>query len=239
MARVDSDLTAAARIRDAALRAFAARGVAATSIRDVARAARVSPGLVQHHFRSKAGLRRAVEEFVAGRVSEAFGERFDQRSVSELSGRISAKISDFIRENPDVFAYIGRSLLEGDRAGVALFEGFLRLARTQIDRLQSTRLLRPDLDPDWTALHVVLIDLGAYLLEAGVSRFLGESLRSERALARMERATVQLFVQGVFRADPSTTHAKAAPRRRHVTRARKPRRPARQSSDSRLRTRTE
>src|SRR5207249_1206694 len=69
----DSDLTAAARIRNAALRHFAARGVAATSIRDVARAARVSPGLVQHHFRSKARLRRAVDEFVIRRALEAFG----------------------------------------------------------------------------------------------------------------------------------------------------------------------
>src|SRR2546428_10971298 len=69
----DSDLTAAARIRNAALRHFAARGVAATSIRDVARAARVSPGLVQHHFRAKARLRRAVDEFVIRRALEAFG----------------------------------------------------------------------------------------------------------------------------------------------------------------------
>src|SRR5262249_18426182 len=120
-----------------------------------------------------------------------------------------------------------RSLLEGDRAGIALFEGFLRLARTQIDRLRATRLLRADLDPEWTALHLVLIDLGAYLLEAGVSRFLGESLRSDHALARIERATLQLCVQGVFRAGARATGAKAAPRRRRAPRARKPRRPAR------------
>ena len=221
MARPDRDLTAAARIRDAALREFAARGVAATSIRDVARAARVSPGLVQHHFRSKAGLRRAVEDLVARRALEAFGHPFDERSIAALSSRISTKISDFIRENPDVFGYIGRSLLEGDRAGIALFEGFLRLARTQIDRLRTTRLLRADLDPDWTALHLVLIDLGAYLLEAGVSRFLGESLRSERGLARMERATVQLFAQGVFRPSARATGTTAAPRRRRAPRARK------------------
>jgi len=44
-----SDLNAAARIRNAALEGFAANGVAATSIRDVAAAAGVSPGLVQHH----------------------------------------------------------------------------------------------------------------------------------------------------------------------------------------------
>src|SRR5262249_50213203 len=162
----------------------------------------------------------------AQRAVEAFGQQFDERSVAELSSRISAKISDFIRENPDVFAYIGRSLLGGDRAGIALFGGFLRLARPQLERLRAPRPPRADLGSEWTALHLVLIDLGAYLLEAGVSRFLGESLRSDRGLARMERATVQLFVQGVFRADARATGATAAPRRRRATRARKRRRRA-------------
>src|SRR5206468_4735750 len=59
MATPPSDLTGAARIRDAALRQFAARGVAAASLRHVAKAAGVSPGLVQHHFRSKAAARHA------------------------------------------------------------------------------------------------------------------------------------------------------------------------------------
>src|SRR5437762_10750424 len=73
MATPDSDLTAAARIREAALRLFAEHGVSGASIRDVAKAAGVSPGLVQHHFRSKARLRRAVEESVVRRATEAFG----------------------------------------------------------------------------------------------------------------------------------------------------------------------
>src|SRR5579885_743136 len=47
MASHDSDLTAAARIREAALRLFAERGVSAASIRDVAKAAGVSAGAVQ------------------------------------------------------------------------------------------------------------------------------------------------------------------------------------------------
>src|SRR5881397_4426812 len=69
----DADLTAAARIRNAALRHFAARGFAGTSIRTIAKAARVSPGLVQHHFPSKAKLRTAVDQFVIQRAVEAFG----------------------------------------------------------------------------------------------------------------------------------------------------------------------
>src|SRR5437667_12839106 len=54
-----ADLTAAARIRNSRPRHFAARGVAATAIRDVARVALVYPGLVQHPCRSHARLQRA------------------------------------------------------------------------------------------------------------------------------------------------------------------------------------
>lgn len=51
------DLTARARIRDAALKHFTESGFAKATIRDIARTAGVSPGLVRHHFGSKEGLR--------------------------------------------------------------------------------------------------------------------------------------------------------------------------------------
>jgi len=231
MARLDTDLTAAARIRDAALREFAARGVSGTSIRDVARAARVSPGLVQHHFRSKAGLRRAVEEFVTRRAMEALGDLHPEASAAETTTQIAGKISAFIRENPGAFAYIGRSLLEGDAAGVALFERLLDLARAQIDRFRDAGLLRADLDLDWTVLHVVLIDVGAYLLESGLVRYLGEPLRSGRGLERMERATAALFLKGIFRQDDERAPARTKTRGRPTG--------ARQSRARRRSTRTE
>jgi AcrR family transcriptional regulator len=200
MATVDRDLTAVARIRDAALNQFAARGVAATSIRDVARAARVSPGLVQHHFHSKEGLRRAVEEFVVQRATETFGQPIVAESPAEIGTKIGSQISAFIRANPAMFAYVGRSLLEGDPAGLDLFAGLLRLGRAQVELLARDGLLRSDLDLDWTVLHVILIDVGAYLLEPGVSRYLGRSLLTEASLERMEKATAALFLEGVFRA---------------------------------------
>src|SRR5712671_6454217 len=106
MGSANSDLTAVARIRDAALQEFATRGVAATSIRDIARAAGVSPGLVQHHFRSKAGLRRAVEQVVVQRATEAFGRPIAGRSATASTMQIGSQISAFIRANPAAFAYI-------------------------------------------------------------------------------------------------------------------------------------
>jgi AcrR family transcriptional regulator len=203
-----SDQTAAARIRDAALRQFAARGVAATSIRDVARAARVSPGLVQHHFRSKDRLRRAVEEFVLQRATAAFGGPLPGRSPAESSLRIGAEISAFVRANPDAFTYIGRSLLEGDAAGTQLLASFVALARMQIERLVAARLLRADLDRDWTALHVMLIDVGAHLLAPTLRRLLGQSILEDAGLQRMETATKDLFLKGVYRSPARAPRAR-------------------------------
>ncbi len=51
-------------LRDTALALFAARGPDAVSVRDVAAAAGVSPGLVVHHFGTKQALRQAVDDHV-------------------------------------------------------------------------------------------------------------------------------------------------------------------------------
>src|SRR5436305_11880549 len=58
------DLTARARIRDAAIKLFTERGMEKTSILDIAEAAGVSGGLIRHHFGSKDGLREACDQYV-------------------------------------------------------------------------------------------------------------------------------------------------------------------------------
>ena len=70
----DEDLTAKARIRNAALDLYAERGEDRVSMRAVAAAAGVAVGLVQHHFKTKDGLRVAVEQLVG--EGEAEGDRF-------------------------------------------------------------------------------------------------------------------------------------------------------------------
>ena len=58
-----SDLTARATVRDCAIAVFARDGFAA-SVRTIAEAAGVSPGLVIHHFGSKDGLRAECDDHV-------------------------------------------------------------------------------------------------------------------------------------------------------------------------------
>lgn len=58
---VDDDRTTRARIRDAAMEAFAKQGFRGATVRGIAAAAGVSPGLVQHHFATKEALRDACD----------------------------------------------------------------------------------------------------------------------------------------------------------------------------------
>jgi AcrR family transcriptional regulator len=74
MSSMPDDRTTRAVIRDEALRLFAERGPDAVTVRQIAAAAGVSPGLVIHHFGSKDGLRKAVDEHVLAMFGAMLGE---------------------------------------------------------------------------------------------------------------------------------------------------------------------
>ena len=65
--RSADDLTAAARIRDAAIEQFGEHGFG-VGLRAIAEAAGVSAALVIHHFGSKEGLRKACDDYVAEEI---------------------------------------------------------------------------------------------------------------------------------------------------------------------------
>ena len=56
------------------MRLFAERGAAAVTVREIAAAAGVSPGLVMHHYGSKDGLKDAADRRAAAFFEEMLGE---------------------------------------------------------------------------------------------------------------------------------------------------------------------
>ena len=62
------DRTTRARIRDAAIDCIAQHGLTDTTVRKIAAAAGVSPGLVIHHFGSMDALREACDQHVADEI---------------------------------------------------------------------------------------------------------------------------------------------------------------------------
>jgi AcrR family transcriptional regulator len=184
------------RIRAAALEGFARVGVAATSIRDVAATAGVSPGLVQHYFPSKAALREAVDAHVTDVVRAALAVRpVDGDPIDDIAERLTALVA----ENFVELRYLGRGVAEGDEAAMAIFDTLVQLCREQLAAFEAEELLREGLDLDWAALHTVVINLGTVMLEPGVSRLLGRRFLDDRQVQRWREATTALFVSGEIR----------------------------------------
>src|SRR3954454_8125135 len=127
---------------------FGRGGVAATSLRAVARAAGVSPGLIVHHFGSKEGLIRAVDEAVLARINLALSEVPIEGSGAELISQRAEVVAAFLRSPPALCDYIGRALSERTEASADLFHRrFISAARDE--QLIAARTLRAETYAFW------------------------------------------------------------------------------------------
>src|SRR5262249_34847278 len=110
------DLTARAKVRDAALELFARQGYAATSVREIAAAAGVSPALLFHHFGSKQGLRDAVDAWLTDTIAAAVAETAADAEGAGGPAALTARFRRFAevgRVHPAINDYVARILTEG------------------------------------------------------------------------------------------------------------------------------
>ncbi|MGA9874797.1 MAG: TetR/AcrR family transcriptional regulator [Solirubrobacteraceae bacterium] len=197
-----SDLTALARIRNAALEGFATNGVAATSIRDVAKRAGVSPGLVQHHFQSKAALVQAVTEYVVEIATDALGDLPEDGSLIDAQQQLGDSVTAAVSEHPVALLYVARCAADGESAALEIFNAFVALVREHWQRLADQGLLRPDTDLTWTALQGVVLVLGTALFKDAIERYLPAPFFTPEQLERWNTANNALFRDGAYRTRP-------------------------------------
>jgi AcrR family transcriptional regulator len=193
------DASGATRIREAALQGFASDGVEATSIRDVAAAAGVSPGMVQHHFPTNAALREAVDERVLEIATESFQDFPEAGSASEIQRELGDRVTAIVRDEPNLLRYVARSISEGEEAGLRLFDAFVAIATAQWRRLDEEGMLREDADLLWAGLHTVVLNLATVMFEQAIDRHLPDPYRSPEMLERWNRASSALFQRGMYR----------------------------------------
>src|SRR5689334_12947531 len=127
--RTAEDLTARARIRDAALTLFAERGVDGATIRDIAKAAGVSSGLVRHHFGSKEGLRDACDSYALDQLMTFKEQAMIEGHLAEpgfLPGIHPTVLS--------LYRYLARALVDGSPAAAAMFEDIVAIGENWITK---------------------------------------------------------------------------------------------------------
>jgi AcrR family transcriptional regulator len=195
------ELTAAARIRNAALRLFSEQGYAATSIRAVAAEAGVSAGLVQHHFPSKETLREACDAHVLRTAAATFEGLTHEGSRSDAADEMGRRITSAIRNDPVGLRYVARGVIDGDEHALRVFDSLVALTGAIAEGDREAGRLWPETDVAWAALHVLVYNLGAVLLEHAIDRHLPEPMLSEEGAERWRVAATSMFRHGLYRPD--------------------------------------
>ncbi|SFW73425.1 TetR family transcriptional regulator [Amycolatopsis australiensis] len=178
----DEDLTARARIRDAAIRLFTERGTEKTSILDIAREAGVSGGLIRHHFGSKDGLREACDTYV-------FAELLKFKEEVLAKGAANPGFLPTFDARQLLFRrYLGRAMIDGSEAAATQFTGIVD-GTERYFREQGIDLP----DPRACAAALAAMTGGLMILQDHIARALGEEPGTHEAMLRMSLAAGHLF----------------------------------------------
>jgi AcrR family transcriptional regulator len=152
------DLTATARIRDAAIEQFGEHGFA-VGLRSIAQAAGVSAALVIHHFGSKEGLRQACDAYVAESVRAAKSESMHNAGPASWLAQL-AEIESFA----PLTAYLMRALREGGELAKTLLHTMTENAESYLEEGVRGGTLKPSRDPRARARYLALTGGGGLLL---------------------------------------------------------------------------
>jgi AcrR family transcriptional regulator len=153
-----ADLTAAARIRDAAIAQFGEHGFG-VGLRAIAEAAGVSAGLVIHHFGSKDGLRRACDDYVAEAIRSLKSEAMQSHEPATWLAQLSE-----IESYAPLTAYLVRSLQSGADLAKTLWRTMIANAEEYLDEGVRAGTLKPSRDPKARARYLAITGGGGLLL---------------------------------------------------------------------------
>ncbi|MFC9438756.1 TetR family transcriptional regulator [Nocardia sp. NPDC057030] len=196
-----ADLTTAARIRDAAIEVFGDQGFQ-VGVRAIAKAAGVSPGLVNHHFGSKDGLRAACDERVLQLIRD---EKVKALTANSVAKGMLAALAEIEVYGPLV-AYMVRSLQAGGPMAQSLFDHMAEDAEGYIQQGVEAGTIKPSRDPAARARYLMTLNVGATLLWMQMHQKPGEKLDFRKAIRELtEELTppaLEFYTQGLL-TDPT------------------------------------
>jgi len=192
-------LTAETKIRRVALALFAEYGYDATSVRAIANAAGVSPGLVIHHFGSKAGLRDAVNAEVVDTITSFIDEIVPEGgTVDEAFEAPEAAFRELFTSRPELGAYIRRLFFDGDPAGLYILRQFMQATRTISDAFEKRGWMRIAPDPEMRDLQLLIIEMGPVLFYPLLAAYFEQPPLTEEVHRRWVASEFDMLINGLF-----------------------------------------
>src|SRR6478735_6082742 len=186
------------RIRRAALKSFATKGASGTSLRSVAADAGVSVGLVQHHFETKAGLIKAVDDFVMGVLIEMVARPVAAPHAKDSIADMGSRITNLLIEHPDVVHYFGRALIDGSQLGITIWDTLSAFGTARWTARKESGEARADIDVTWAALNSLVLALGTLIVREHIERQIPGAFTEPEQLERWQHSVNALLREGLF-----------------------------------------
>ncbi len=176
---------------------FAEHGFTKTTIRGIAAAAEVSPGLVIHHFGSKDGLRSACDDHVFDLITNA-----KARNAEYATMAVQMMFSD--PELATSVDYLVKSLLDPSEHGQRYFDHYVDLVESYITDGFAGYTFRQSEDPHGQAAMIAVMALAPSLLDHRLKSVLGTADTTE-TMTRLAPHLLDLYLHGVLESVPDTT----------------------------------
>ena len=196
MGSAPDDLTARARIRDAAIELFGRDGFERARVRDIAERAGVSAALVLHHFGSKEQLRHACDEH----VTSALFARKELLQGAAAAAEIQAWLADFEGNRPQL-TYIARMLTGDSGAGAQLFAALVAGTRQMMDEQIDAGVMRDVPDRDVVAAHLATWGVAPLVLGQHLAAALGADEMSGELYRRSTLPLMDVLTHGIYTDD--------------------------------------
>ncbi|MGV9724448.1 TetR family transcriptional regulator [Nocardia beijingensis] len=195
------DLTTAARIRDTAIEVFGEHGFQ-VGVRKIAAAAGVSPGLVNHHFGSKDGLRAACDDRVLQLIRD---EKVKAITASSVKAGMLDALAE-IESYAPLVAYMVRSLQAGGPMAESLFEHMAADAEGYLEKAVEAGTIKPSRDPAARARYLMLLNVGATMLYMQMRQHRDEKIDYRKAIRELSEEltppALEFYTQGLL-TDPT------------------------------------
>jgi len=190
------DLTARARIRDAAIEQFAERGYDRATIREIAGAAGVSPGLVRHHFGSKDELRRACDAYALEAMRRYVDEAMTEDGLNDprTAGEARDPLDPLQR-------YLARALIDESETAAGIFDAMVGMTEQSLTVTDRQQPDPPASDLRTRAALMVAMGLGIPAFRAHVARNTGADLYSPAGGRQIALAMLDIYSRPVLSRD--------------------------------------
>jgi AcrR family transcriptional regulator len=182
------------------LKHFSEHGFARATIREIARTAGVSPGLVRHHFGSKDALRQACDEYAL----EALRKLNDQALADEDQRDVLSTLDSRSALHP-FQRYLARALIDKSALAASLFDEMVTMGEQWLARADERRPDPPSVDRRTRAALGAAMTLGIPAFHEHLSRVLDMDVLTPEGERRISLAMLDIWSHTMVSAEYAAT----------------------------------